>query len=252
MEVGEVVSLNKEGKLVRGEGTTITKNVQKWEGDIMTHLHSTNVGENLVVSAFDGFMMVTYVAEDGRSKYNEKFELPLVGTVQRRVDDILTLGDNTVIVLGATEVLPITVEWKEDKAVVTPGIAQRFTEPESFQPLMDTLNSECIAISYFYSNNTPDNALEIRLATRTGCLTGSGEKLTMNFNDELLYSNNYMFHGIAGLSSTKYVLAKAYNEDGSNRDIIFQLATVNGASVTVGPELVLKNRTNFGFFDMDK
>ena len=109
MEVGEVVSLNKEGKLVRGEGTTITKNVQKWEGDIMTHLHSTNVGENLVVSAFDGFMMVTYVAEDGRAKYNEKFELPLVGTVQRRVDDILTLGENTVIVLGATEVLPIRV-----------------------------------------------------------------------------------------------------------------------------------------------
>ena len=71
MEIGQVVSLNKDGKLCRGEGTTITKNVQKWEGDVMTHLHSTNVGENLVVSAFDGFLLVTYVTEDGRSKYNE-------------------------------------------------------------------------------------------------------------------------------------------------------------------------------------
>ena len=253
MEIGQVVSLNKDGKLCRGEGTTITKNVQKWEGDVMTHLHSTNVGENLVVSAFDGFLLVTYVTEDGRSKYNGKFSLPLVGGVLRRVDDLLTLGENTVIVLGSTEVLPITVEWKVDKPLISFGVASRFTIPDSFQPLMDTLNSKCFALSYFYTNNTPsENQMKINLATRTGCLSGSGVNLKIIFNEELLYSDNYMFHGIAGLSSTKYVLAKAFNEDGTNKDIIFQLATVSGTSVTVGPEVVLKNRTNFGFFDMDK
>ena len=252
MEIGQVVSLNKEGKLCRGEGTTITKNVQKWEGDVMTHLHSTNVGENLVVSAYDGFLLVTYVTDEGHSKYNEKFELPLVGKVLRRVDDVVTLGENTVIVLGSTEILPITVEWKNEKAVITPGKAERFTGPESFQPVMDTLSSECLAISYFYTNTTAENQMKINLATRTGCLSSSNGEMTIKLNNEVIYSDNYMFHGIAGLSPTKYVLAKSFNEDGTNKDIIFQLATVSGASVTIGPELVLKNRTNFGFFDMDK
>lgn len=61
-----------------------------------------------------------------------------------------------------------------------------------------------------------------------------------------------MFHAIAGLSSEAYVLAKAVNEDMSNSDIIFQLALVTNGTVKVGNEIVLHNRTNFGFFDMDK
>mgnify|MGYP001133678863 CR=1 FL=1 len=139
VEVGNVVSLTKDGKLRRGEGTTITKNIQKWEKELMTHVASTNIGANIVASAYDGYMMVTYVNDDGKVTYNERFDLPLAGKQLRRPDDIATLDSNTVVIVGNTEIVPITVEWDGKKAKVTPGQSQRFTEPESFQ-----LDDQCV------------------------------------------------------------------------------------------------------------
>lgn len=246
VEVGNVVSLTKDGKLRRGEGTTITKNIQKWEKELMTHVASTNIGANIVASAYDGYMMVTYVNDDGKVTYNERFDLPLAGKQLRRPDDIATLDSNTVVIVGNTEIVPITVEWDGKKAKVTPGQSQRFTEPESFQPVMDTVGDKCVAIGYFYYHNATDS----KLGTRTACLTGEGEKKTFELSPENLYSDNYYFHAIAGLSATKYVLAKAGDATGMN-DIIFQLATITNGTIKVGKELRMMNRTNYGFFDMD-
>ena len=245
-EVGDIVSLTKDGKLRRGEGTTITKNIQTWDNELMTHVASTNIGSNIVVSAYDGYMMVTYVNDEGKVTYNERFDLPLAGKQLRRPDDIATLDSNTVVIAGNTEVIPITVEWDGKKATATPGKAQRFTEPESFQPVIDTVGDTCIAIGYFFF----PSAAESKLGTRVACLAGKGAEKTFIMTPENLYSDNYNFHAIAGLSSTKYVLAKAGDSTGMN-DIIFQLATINNGTVKVDKELRMTNRTNFGFFDMD-
>lgn len=246
VEVGHVVSLTKDGKLRRGEGTTITKNIQTWDKELMTHVASTNIGTNLVVSAYDGYMMVTYVNDEGRVTYNKRFDLPLAGKQLRRPDDIATLDSNVVVIVGNTEIIPITVEWDGEKATVTPGQAQRFTEPESFQPVMDTVGETCVAIGYFFYHNETDS----KLGTRVACLTEQGAAKTFVMSAENLYSDNYNFHAIAGLSANKYVLAKAGDATGMN-DIIFQLATITNDTIKVGKELRMMNRTNFGFFDMD-
>lgn len=246
---GNAVSLNKEGKLQVGAGTTITKNVHSWEKKPMSHLHSTHIGKNMVVSVYDGHVTTTYVTDAGAVLYAKEFDLPAYKEKQRSCDDLIPLRDNIVVSLGSTELLPMRVEFDEKDAKVTFFDGVAITEGITYQPVIDTLGDSCFAISYFYSRVT--DAWNTQLATRTGCINVSEKEVKITLTPEVFYSPNYMFHAIAGLSETKYVLAKAVDENMTNSDIIFQLATVKGNTVKVGKELVLKNRTNFGFFDMD-
>ena len=248
LSIGQVVSLNKEGKLHRGAGTTVTKNVLSWPNEVMSHLHSTAVGHNLVISVYDGFMMITYVNEDGKATYNSRIELPVIGNSAFHPDDITTLDDKTVAVMGNSNVIPFTVSWENDQAIVSWGTAIPFLDKQTIQPEMDKLNSTCIALSYYVGLE------DIHIGTRVGCLKGSGSDLQFQFFAENLYSKNYMFHAIAGLSSDTFILAKAVDEKMEDKNIHFQVATVlsdGSISIPRGDGIKLQ-RSNFGFFDMDK
>ena len=239
------MSLDSNGKVQLGEGTTIMKNVLYWKEKSMSHLYSTNVNRNVLVIAYDGYVSVNYVNDDGTVTEGDTISLPPVGMYPFSVDDLITLSNDTVLLIGRTNLLPAKVSWVDGTGKVDFGNLTRFTQPESYQPAIDTLGDRCFAISYFYT----ESSRAIKLATRTGCI--DLDSLTIELNEEVLYSDNHMFHGIAGLSETKFVLAKAGTMSGDN-DLKFQLATVDGTTVKVGKEVVLKNRTNFGFFDMDK
>ena len=246
---GNSVSINKEGKLQVGAGTTITKDVYSWEKKSMSHIHSTHIGKNMVVTVYDGHVITTYVTDAGTVLYTKETDLPPYQEKQRSCDDLIPLRDNIVVSLGSTELLPMRVEFDEKDAKVTFFDSIAITEGITYQPEVDTLGDSCFALSYFYSQVS--NAWITKMATRTGCINVSEKDVKITLTEEVIYSSNYMFHAIAGLSETKYVLAKAVDENMTNSDIIFQLATLKDNKVTVGKELVLKNRTNFGFFDMD-
>lgn len=247
---GTAVSINREGKLQVGAGTTISKNVYEWDKRPMAHLHSASLGKNVVVSVYDGQATVTFINEFGKVVYSKDFELPPVGEKQRSCDDLITLRENVVISLGSAQLLPMIVKADEKNATISFFEAVPITSSVmTYQPEIDTLGDSCFALSYFYSEEV--NAWKTKLATRTGCITISAEDVKIQLTQEVMYSDNYMFHAIAGLSEEKYVLAKAMNENMTDTDIIFQLATVKDGVVKVGKELVLKNRSNYGFFDMD-
>ena len=213
----------------------------------MSHVYSTNVGRNILVIAYDGYISVNYVADNGDVTEGETVPLPSIEGYPLSVDDLITLNDQVAVLIGSTNLLPISVSWdiNSNNGKITLGDLVRFTEPASYQPVIDTLGDHCFAIGYFYSTGHG-----IKMSTRTGCVEVSSLKITLN--DEVIYSDDYTFHGIAGLSETKYVLAKSGSLDGKDKDLYFQLATVNGTSVIVDKEVVLQNRSNFGFFDMDK
>ena len=212
----------------------------------MSHLHTSYIGHHLAVNAYDGYVMVTYINDDGKPTYNERFDLPLVKTDPRRPDDMVTLDDKTLVIIGTNELLPFTVEWKEDHAEVVFGKAVSFCGPTSIQPEIDNLNSTCVAMSYFHQEHG------IFVTTRVACLTGEGEDMTLIVYPENLYSRNFIFHAMCCLSSTKYVLAKAIEEGTGNPAIVVQVATVlNNGTVTVGEEVKIQHK-NFGFFDIDK
>ena len=248
LSIGQVVSLTKEGKLHRGAGTTITKNVQSWPNEVMSNLHSTTVGQNLVVSVYDGYMMITYVNEDGKATYNNRLDLPVIAGGAFHPDDIITLDEKTVAVMGNSNVLPFTVTWENDQASISWGTAVPFLDEKTIQPEMDKLNSTCIALSYYVGME------DTHIGTRVGCLKGSGRDLQFQFFAENLYSKNYMFHAIAGLSSDTFILAKAVDEKMEDKNIYFQVATVLAdGSISIPKNNGIKlERSNFGFFDMDK
>lgn len=247
VNVGDVVSLNDKGMIQKGEGTTITKNKLLWKGKSMSHVYSTNVGSNILVIAYDGYVSVNYISDDGDVTEGETVPLPSIEGYPLSVDDLITLDNKVVVLIGSTNLLPISVSWDEasNSGKIVLGDLVRFTEPASYQPVIDTLGERCFAIGYFYSTGHG-----IKMSTRTGCVDAPSLKITLN--DEVIYSDDYTFHGIAGLSETKYVLAKSGSLDGKDKDIHFQLATVNGTSVIVDKEVTLQNRSSFGFFDMDK
>ena len=76
MSVGDVVSLNSKGMLQKGEGTSISKNKLFWQGKSMSHVYSTNVGPNILVIAYDGYISVNYVSDNGDITEGETVPLP--------------------------------------------------------------------------------------------------------------------------------------------------------------------------------
>ena len=233
--------------LQKGEGTSISKNKLFWQGKSMSHVYSTNVGPNILVIAYDGYISVNYVSDNGDITEGKTVPLPSIEGYPLSVDDLITLDNQVVVLIGSTNLLPIRATWdtESNSGKIVLGELIRFTEPASYQPVIDTLGDRCFAIGYFYSTGHG-----IKMSTRTGCVDASALQITLN--DEVIYSDDYTFHGIAGLSETKYVLAKSGSLDGKDKDIHFQLATVNGTSVIVDKEVTLQNRSSFGFFDMDK
>ena len=202
----------------------------------------------MFVYAYDGMIAVDYIDKNGNVRYEVSDSLPPVKEKTRFIDDMITLGENTVIILGSNEALPCTIMEKQDTAEIHCFEGIRFTEQISTNALIDSLDDKCFALSYFQTENFTD----IHLATRVGCIEKKEEKVSITLTEELLYSKNYIFHGIAGLSSNAFVLAKAVNEDQTDKDLHFQVATIKDGKIKVGHEITLLNRTNFGFFDMDK
>lgn len=248
LKPGQIVSLTKEGNVRLGAGTTIAKNVYSWPNESMSHLHSTAVGQNIIVSAYDGYVMLTYVDENDVVLFNTKVDIPKVGDRKMFPDDLITLDEKTVVVMGNSHLLPATVTWKNDHVVLEWGAAVPFLDGQTFQPEMDSLNSTCVALSYYVGFE------DIKIGTRVGCIRGSGKDLQFEFYAENLYSKNFVFHGIAGLKSDTYILAKAGSENGEDKTIHFQLATVlpdGSVSIPKGDGWKLQ-RSNFGFFDIDK
>ena len=161
----------------------------------MTHLQAVAVNSNLAVIAHDGSLTVMYVSDDGRETAFDSVSLPPVGETPRQSDGIIALGNNVVAVIGSNQVIAGHVEWSNNKASITFGAGVAFDEGLSAQPTFDTLNSTCFAISYFHVMSVQNT---ITISTRTGCVDINSSNPTVTLFTPNHYSDNHIFHGIAG------------------------------------------------------
>ena len=219
----------------------------EWEGVQFPHLQSVTIHPDIFIYAYDGTLVATRINEKGEVEKKVDYPLSKVDSKTRMVDDLRVLDNNVVVVLGSNEVIPCEVEYDSTNIHIQCTKGVRFTEKPSVNAQMDTLDETSFAISYYFTEDVG----KYKLATRVGFVDRT-EYLHIYLYDETPYSSNYMFHGIAGLDDETYVLAKAGSEDGSSYDLMFQLARITNGKPQIGHELVLKNRTDIGFFDMDK
>ena len=61
IQKGDVVSLDKNGKLRKGAGTTIYHNVQQIHNKTLYHLHTVVIGDSIHVAQYDSEMLVTVI-----------------------------------------------------------------------------------------------------------------------------------------------------------------------------------------------
>lgn len=59
--VGDVVSLDKNGKLRKGAGTTVYHNIQQIHNKTLYHLHTAIIGETIHIAQYDSEMLVSVV-----------------------------------------------------------------------------------------------------------------------------------------------------------------------------------------------
>ena len=66
----------------------------------MSHVYSTNVGPNILVIAYDGYISVNYVSDNGDITEGETVPLPSIEGYPLSVDDLITLDNQVVVLIG--------------------------------------------------------------------------------------------------------------------------------------------------------
>ena len=62
--VGDVVSLDSNGRLRKGAGTTVYRNIQQIHNKTLYHLHTAVIGETIHIAQYDSEMIVSVVNPD--------------------------------------------------------------------------------------------------------------------------------------------------------------------------------------------
>ena len=180
-----------------------------------------------------------------------------------RVDDILVLGDNIVLSLGDTAVIPSRVSFDDGKINVEWGDITHPTNRSSVQPEFVTLNKSCVIMSYY--------GVENRITAVAGCMDDF-ETMHMRWGKIVEYSEDYIFHDIIGLTGTRFIVTHArvpWWSGSENVDVLerqrnpdkyakkpddsrlrYGLGIVHPDLSVEIPEIKIINKDSFGFMDM--
>lgn len=64
IKIGDVVSLDQNGNLKQGAGTSLYRNIQTINNKTLYHLHTVAVGETIHVAQYDSEMLVSVINPD--------------------------------------------------------------------------------------------------------------------------------------------------------------------------------------------
>ena len=266
-----MVSIDENGHLKQGAGTTIYRNIQEIKNKTMYHLHTVAIGETIHVAQYDSEMLVSVVDPHTDAIIaTETFPLPIIESSSHNIDDLIVLNGNIVLSLGNKHCVPCRVEYVNNSIQVEFG---KITQPipmMTIQPEMRVLNDTCAVISYYGVNN--------RITLVAGCLTDNDNGMEMRWGEIHEYSDDYIFHDIIGFSGTKFMVVHARvpwwsassqmgkstllnnaerqmeamdkNSKKTDSRIHYGLGTLHAnLSVSVG-EIYTIDRNSFGFMDM--
>ena len=268
---GDVVSIDKNGFLKQGEGTTLYRNIQEINNKTLYHLHTVVIGETIHVAQYDSEMLVSVVdPHTDEIVATETYPLPIIKGLAHKVDDLVVLNGNIVLSLGNTNCVPSRVNYVNDSIQVEFGEVTQPIPLMNVQPEMRVLNESCVIISYY--------GVENRITLVAGCLTDADSGMAMRWGEIHEYSEDYIFHDVIGFSGTKFMVvharvpwwaASSQSEDDAMLDkyerqkramrenskktdsrLHYGLGTLHAnLSVTVG-EIKTIEKNSFGFMDM--
>lgn len=266
-----MVSIDENGHLKQGAGTTIYRNIQEIKNKTMYHLHTVAIGETIHVAQYDSEMLVSVVDPHTDAIIaTETFPLPIIEGSSHNIDDLIVLNGNIVLSLGNKHCVPCRVEYVNNSIQVEFGKTTQPIPMMTIQPEMRVLNDTCAVISYYGVNN--------RITLVAGCLTDNDNGMEMRWGEIHEYSDDYIFHDIIGFSGTKFMVVHARvpwwsassqmgksallnnaerqmeamdkNSKKTDSRIHYGLGTLHAnLSVSVG-EIYTIDQNSFGFMDM--
>ena len=208
VQPGMVVSLDQRGYVFTGAGTTISLNVTRAKAYSFEDIRVCAFSNNVIFAGSVGKLVAYEISYDDISLENEVYDLPRVGNEPRKVEALYKFGDDTLVVVGSGQLLPIFVKItevnaKNYKIEYVPGVPFTFSEvtKESYahcDELHDMSRSDMMACTW-------EEGME--LWTMLAVLEGKGQSKQFRLMDKKPYGIARKFHGLAGCGPSGYLVA---------------------------------------------
>lgn len=259
---GMVVSLDENGYVFTGAGTTISQNVTRSEiryGQDVDDIRVCAWDENIVFTGSKGMLVAFEISYDDIPIDNPSFTLPQVNGKSRNVESLYRIGDSTLAVVGSGQILPVTV-----KVTDTSGGKQMsfhidfeakaenaFTFAEDgdnayphCDDLKDSNRKDMIACTFERDH---------MLVTTVFTLQSDGKFVRTN---EVEYAKQRQYHGLAGCGPEGYLVAAVGSdwddtEHGGIGPISVAYVAIRDGSIHVGEFRNMTFQSSIGFFSLD-
>ena len=116
MKPGVVVSLDENGYVFTGAGTTISMNVTKVHTDNFNNVEVVTWNTNVVFAGSKGKIIAYEISYDDITIDEAEIALPMVNGQDRKVEGMFKMGDKTLLIVGGGEILPIEINIIEQSA----------------------------------------------------------------------------------------------------------------------------------------
>lgn len=264
VEPGMVVSLDTKGYVFTGAGTTISLNVTSVPA---RHFHDVRVAaftNNVVFAAAEDRLQAYEISYDDIAIDDSEIKLPDVvneGSIEKRkVESLFKINDETLVVAGSGELLPITIKVIE-KGPLNYAIQHKMGKPYKFSKEPKKSWSYCDELHDW--NGHDDRRMMAcsweegeDLYTMVARLSGEGENKTFEEMDRKQYEKARKFHGLAGCGLNGYVVAAVGamkgDDDHKAGPIRVAYAHINqNGKIEVGNFTEIPFTWSFGFFTLD-
>ena len=206
VETGMVVSLNGDGYVFTGAGTTISQNVTVASAPAVEDMRVCAFSNNVIFAGSTGILVAYEISYDDIHIENSKIELPMVRRKPRKVESLYKLHDDVLVIAGSGHLLPVKVTVTEVNSL-NYKVEYKFGEDFEFSKLED---------SYSHCDELHDEQRRDLIA----CTWEEGNDLmtmvatlhiedTVSFRlmDSQRYGDARKYHGLAGCGLNGYILA---------------------------------------------
>ena len=253
-----VVSLDENGYVFTGAGTTISQNVTVAElghADDVDDVRVCAWDTNIIFTGSKGMLVAYEISYDDIPINNNVYRLPTVNNEPRLVQGLFKVGDNTLAVVGSGQILPVRVTVTDTSGgkaasfdiTFDPGEATTFADDgASAYPYCDELRDEqrrdMIACTYEKDHTLYTNVFTLN---DNGVFEGKGE---------VAYGKARQYHGLAGCGPVGYVVAAVgadWDSEMPVGPISVAYAEVREDRIQVGEFQNLTMEYSVGFFALD-
>lgn len=257
-----VVSLDENGYVFTGAGTTISQNVTRAEiqyGGDVDDIRVCAWDDNIIFTGAKGMLVAYEISYDDIPITNPSFALPAVNQKSRNVESLYKLGDDTLAVVGSGQILPVKITVTDTSTKDQTSYSIKFdanadnaitfsSDGDTAYPhcddLKDSSRRDLIACTFERDH---------KLVTAVYRLRSDGKFESSN---EVEYATQRQYHGLAGCGPEGYLVAAVGSEwddttHGGIGPISVAYVSVSDMIIRVGEFRNMTFESSIGFFSLD-